>query len=51
MNAAQSAQMNQYWPWLVIAGVVLLFLVLRLTRKGLRGVLTKSASGLEANAA
>ncbi|MGZ6368731.1 MAG: hypothetical protein ACXWPS_22595 [Ktedonobacteraceae bacterium] len=36
MDATQSAQMNQYWPWLVMAGVVLLFLLLRLTRKGLR---------------
>jgi hypothetical protein len=36
MNATQSAQMNQYLPWLFIAGVVVLFLLLRLTRKGLR---------------
>ncbi len=36
MDPAQSAQMNQYLPWLIVAGVVGLILILRLTRKGLR---------------
>jgi hypothetical protein len=36
MDPTQATQMNQYLPWLIIAGVVGLFLVLRLTRKGLR---------------
>jgi hypothetical protein len=36
MDSTQAAQMNQYMPWLIIAGVVGLFLLLRLTRKGLR---------------
>ncbi len=36
MDPAQTAQFNQYWPWLLIAGVVILFLLLRVTRKGLR---------------
>ena len=36
MDTAQVAQMSQYWPWLYIAGVAVLFLLLRLTRKGLR---------------
>src|SRR6266566_5174804 len=36
MNPTQQAQMNQYLPWLIIAGVVGLFLILRITRKGLR---------------
>lgn len=36
MSSTQTAQMNQYLPWLIIAGVVGLFLLLRLTRKGLR---------------
>src|SRR5436853_3850230 len=36
MDSTQAAQMNQYLPWLIIAGVVGLFLLLRLTRKGLR---------------
>ncbi len=36
MDPTQSAQMNQYLPWLIIAGVVGLFLILRVTRKGLR---------------
>ena len=36
MDSAQTIQMNQYWPWLLIAGVAILFLLLRLTRKGLR---------------
>jgi hypothetical protein len=36
MDPTQATQMNQYLPWLIIAGVVGLFMVLRLTRKGLR---------------
>jgi hypothetical protein len=36
MDPAQTAQLNQYLPWLLIAGVAVLFLLLRLTRKGLR---------------
>lgn len=36
MNPAQAAQMNAYVPWLALAGVVVLFLILRLTRKELR---------------
>jgi len=36
MDPTQAAQMNRYLPWLIIAGVVGLFLLLRLTRKGLR---------------
>src|SRR5437764_15295825 len=36
MDRAQTVQMNQYWPWLLIAGVAILFLLLRLTRTGLR---------------
>src|SRR6266568_1756634 len=36
MDPTQVAQMNRYLPWLIIAGVVGLFLLLRLTRKGLR---------------
>src|SRR5215472_4117509 len=36
MDSLQTTQMNQYWPWLFIAGVAILFLLLRLTRKGLR---------------
>lgn len=36
MDPAQSAQMNLYLPWLILAGVAVLLLILRLTRKGLR---------------
>src|SRR5215472_2483697 len=36
MDANQTAQSNQYLPWLIIAGVVGLFLLLRISRKGLR---------------
>jgi len=36
MSATQAAQINQYLPWLTIAGVFVLFMVLRLTRKALR---------------
>src|SRR5260221_246610 len=36
MSASQAAQINQYLPWLTIAGVFVLFMVLRLTRKALR---------------
>jgi hypothetical protein len=36
MGSAQTAQINQYLPWLTIAGVFVLFMVLRLTRKALR---------------
>src|SRR5437870_1044200 len=36
MDPTQAAQMNRYLPWLIIARVVGLFLLLRLTRKGLR---------------
>src|SRR5260370_39571929 len=36
MDPAQAAQMNAYLPWLALAGVVVLFLILRLTRKELR---------------
>src|SRR5207247_11456400 len=36
MDPTQVAQMNRYLPWLIIAGVVGLFLILRITRKGLR---------------
>src|SRR5437763_14393036 len=36
MDPTQVAQMNRYLPWLIIAGVVGLFLLLRITRKGLR---------------
>lgn len=36
MDPAQTAQMNAYLPWLALAGVVVLFLILRLTRKELR---------------
>ncbi|HEY6285944.1 MAG TPA: hypothetical protein VIX20_09800, partial [Ktedonobacteraceae bacterium] len=36
MDPTQAAQMNRYLPWLIIAGVFGLFLLLRITRKGLR---------------
>src|SRR5215831_2523195 len=36
MDPTQSAQMNQYLPWLILAGVVGLLLILRVTRKELR---------------
>src|SRR5512142_2740319 len=36
MDPNQKAQLNQYLPWFIIVGVVVLFLLLRLTRKGLR---------------
>jgi hypothetical protein len=36
MDPTQAAQMNQYLPWLLLAGVVGLLLILRVTRKGLR---------------
>ncbi len=36
MDPVQTAQMNRYLPWLILAGVVVLFLLLRVTRKGLR---------------
>ncbi len=36
MDPTQVAQMNRYLPWLIIAGVFGLFLLLRITRKGLR---------------
>lgn len=36
MDPAQSAQVNHYIPWLILAGVVGLLLILRVTRKGLR---------------
>src|SRR5215467_6135327 len=36
MSSTQTAQLNQYLPWLIIAGVVGLFLLLRISRKGLR---------------
>src|SRR5215467_5614714 len=36
MDSLQTTQMNQYWPWLFIAGVAILFLLIRLTRKALR---------------
>src|SRR5947208_5320101 len=36
MDPSQVAQMNRYLPWLIIAGVVGLFMILRITRKGLR---------------
>src|SRR6266568_3244350 len=36
MDPTQVAQMNRYLPWLIIAGFVGLFLLLRITRKGLR---------------
>src|SRR5260370_1364960 len=36
MSATQAAQINQYLPWLTIAGVFVLFMVLRLTRKAMR---------------
>ncbi len=36
MDPAQAAQMNQYLPWLALAGVFVLLLLLRLTRKVLR---------------
>ena len=36
MDPNQAAQLNQYLPWLIIVAVVVLFLLLRLTRTGLR---------------
>src|SRR6266513_1279318 len=36
MDRNQAAQLNQYLPWLIIVAVVVLFLLLRLTRTGLR---------------
>ncbi len=36
MDPTQTAQLNLYLPWLKIAGVFLLFMLLRYTRKGLR---------------
>ncbi|HET9920381.1 MAG TPA: hypothetical protein VFQ30_11105 [Ktedonobacteraceae bacterium] len=36
MDPTLNAQIAPYKPWLIIAGVVILFLFLRLTRKGLR---------------
>jgi hypothetical protein len=36
MDPAQTAQMNQYLPWLTLIGVFALLLLLRLTRKVLR---------------
>jgi hypothetical protein len=36
MDSTQTAQMYQYLPWLIIAGVFGLFLILRITRKALR---------------
>jgi hypothetical protein len=36
MDQAQLAQLNQYLPWLILAGVVGLLLILRVTRKELR---------------
>jgi hypothetical protein len=36
MDPAQAAQMKQYLPWLALAGVFVLLLLLRLTRKVLR---------------
>src|SRR5258707_6899471 len=36
MSATQAAQINQYLPWLTIAGVFVVFRVLSLTRKALR---------------
>ncbi len=35
-NTALMAQLVPYQPWLIIGGVVVLFLLLRLTRKELR---------------
>src|SRR5947209_5770745 len=36
MDPALAAQMTLYEPWLIITGVVVLFILLRLTRGGLR---------------
>lgn len=36
MDPAQAAQLKIYEPWFIIAGIFILFLFLRLTRKGLR---------------
>jgi hypothetical protein len=36
LDPALVAQMNPYLPWLALVGVLALFLILRLTRKGLR---------------
>ncbi len=36
MDPNQVAQLNRYLPWLILAGVVGLFMLLRVTRKGLR---------------
>jgi hypothetical protein len=36
MDPTQAAQMKLYLPWLTLAGVIGLFLILRVTRKGLR---------------
>jgi hypothetical protein len=36
MDPTQAVQMKQYLPWLILAGVVVLLLLLRITRKGLR---------------
>src|SRR5216684_2181359 len=36
LDPNQTAQMQPYFPWLIIAAVVGLFLILRITRKGLR---------------
>jgi len=36
LDPNQTAQTQPYLPWLIIAGVVGLFLILRITRKGLR---------------
>lgn len=36
MDPTQTAQVNQYLPWLTIAGVLILFMLLRISRKGLR---------------
>src|SRR5579859_2526216 len=36
MDPTQAAQMKPYLPWLTLVGVIGLFLLLRVTRKGLR---------------
>jgi len=36
MNPTQAEQLKLYEPWLIIAGVFILFILLRVTRKGLR---------------
>ena len=36
MDSAQVAQWKVYEPWIIIAGVVVLFMLLRITRRGLR---------------